>query len=155
MYVCMYVCMYPKFSAPCSLNYFLLLPAPWPFRSHAPCSLNFLTRFSPLPKTPMQSLIDRKSGVKVTPPGGEVEIENVTFCIFNILNFSSATRWHFSPLTSLFPSMDPRKKSVLQIFDTWFLDKNIRQNIKNQCLHFSGSPRSMPNADQYQSKSWH
>ena len=29
-------------------------------------------------------------------PGGRVEIENVTFCKFNIFNFSSTTRWlHF------------------------------------------------------------
>ncbi len=34
----------------------LLLPAPWLFWSHAPCSLAILTPFSPLPKTPLQSL---------------------------------------------------------------------------------------------------
>ncbi len=62
---------------------------------------------------------------KVTPDSG-VEIENVTFCIFNIFNFGSSTRWHFSTLTSLFSS--------IQIFDTSWLDKNIRQNVKNRCL---------------------
>ncbi len=43
-------------------------------------------------------------------PGGGVEIENITFYIFNIFNFSSATRWHFSTLTSLLPSIDPWSK---------------------------------------------
>ncbi len=49
----------PKFSLLLlrkSLKYFPLLPAPWSFWPHAPCSLNFFTPFSPLPKTPMQSL---------------------------------------------------------------------------------------------------
>ena len=36
--------------------------------------------------------------------------KNVTFCVFNIFSFSSATRWHFSNLNSLFPSMDPWSK---------------------------------------------
>ncbi len=43
-------------SAPCSLKYFPLLPAPWSFWPHAPCSLKVFTPFSPLPKTPLQSL---------------------------------------------------------------------------------------------------
>ena len=45
-------------------------------------------------------------------PGGRVEIENVTFCKFNIFNFSSTTRWHFSTLASLFSSKGPLVKKV-------------------------------------------
>ena len=37
--------------------HFILIPALWPFRCHAPCSLNFFTPFSLLPKPPMQSLL--------------------------------------------------------------------------------------------------
>ncbi len=61
-------------------------------------------------------------------PGGGVEIGNVTFCIFNIFNFNSATMWRFTTLTSLFPSFN---KSIIQIFDTSWPTRNIRQNVKN------------------------
>ena len=36
-------------------------------------------------------------------PGGRVEIENVTFCRYNIFNFSSATWWHLSTLSTMDP----------------------------------------------------
>ena len=44
----------PEPSAPCSLNYFPFLPAPWSFWPHAPSSLYFWTPFSQLPKTPFR-----------------------------------------------------------------------------------------------------
>ena len=60
------------------------------------------------------------------PPGGGVEIENVTFCIFDVFNFSSATDvWTLG------------QKSIIQIFDTSWLDKNIRKKVKNECLEAS------------------
>ncbi len=64
------------------------------------------------------------------PPGGEFEIENVTFCIFNIFNFTSATRRRFS----FFPSKDSWSKSINQIFDRPWIDKNIRHYVKNECF---------------------
>ena len=70
------------------------------------------------------------------PPGGRVEIEDVTCCIFNIFNFSSTTRWRFFHF-DFFHLWTLGQKSIIQIFDTLWLDKNIRQNVKHQCFRAS------------------
>ncbi len=43
-------------------------------------------------------------------PGGRAKIENVTWCIIYIFNFSSAIRGHFSNVSTLFTSMDALSK---------------------------------------------
>ncbi len=56
-------------------------------------------------------------------PGGRVEIENVTFC-----------KLHFSTLTSLSHLWTLCPKSIIQIFDTSWIDKDIKQYIKDDCF---------------------
>ena len=53
------------------------------------------------------------------PPGGRAEIENVKSAKSDIFNFSSATRWHFSTLDPLFPSMDHWSKKYHSGF--WYI----------------------------------
>ncbi len=64
---------------------------------------------------------------KVTS-SGRAEIENVNYASGNIFNFTSATRVHFSTLTSLFSSMDRLSKNAPQIFYTSCINK-FRWNL--------------------------
>ena len=80
-----------------------------------------------------QCSIDGKSGVKVKKRHLVAELK----LKYNIFNFSSAIRGHFSTFTSVFSSVDPWSKIVIQIFDTSWIDRNFRQNVKYDCFHAS------------------
>ena len=87
--------------------------------------------------------------VKKHPPVAELKLrilcqENK----FNIFNFSSATRGHFSTLSQLFSSMDPLSKrdvvprgrllplGSVEIVDSLSINRNFKQNVKEG--HFLG-----------------
>ena len=83
-----------------------------------------------------QRCIDGKSGVKVPKRHLVTELK-LKMSLFAYLTLSISALppdgifqlWlHFSHLWTL------GQKSVIQIFDTSWLDKNIGQNVKNQCF---------------------
>ncbi len=55
-----------------------------------------------------------------TPPGGRGEIENVKYAKSDIINFNSATRWHFWTFTPLFTSMEQCLKKYHS--DFWYIE---------------------------------